>query len=263
MELGEEAWRFAEVLPRECEGRVVFEAGRECAARGRSLANPRNDATTLVDDMPDVPELVRNGPEAGPTLVLAHGAGAPMDSPFMETIATGVAQHGIGVVRFEFPYMARRRREGSRRPPDRVPVLLSCWREVVAAVGSPETTLIGGKSMGGRAASMICDESGVAGLVCLGYPFHPPGKPTSPTRIAHLADLRTPALFVQGERDRLGSREEVAEYPMASGIEVVWMPDGDHSLVPRVRSGHTEEQHLRDACDHIARFVQSAVRDPM
>ena len=118
------------------------------------------------------------------TLVLAHGAGAPMDSPFMEVMATRVAAAGWRVARFEFPYMARRREDGKRRPPDRESVLLQTWVTVIDALGA-EHLVVGGKSLGGRMASMVADEAQVRGLVCLGYPFHPPGRPER-TRTAHL-----------------------------------------------------------------------------
>src|SRR5438874_6080355 len=118
-----------------------------------------------------------DGPhEAEHTLVLAHGAGGAMDTPFLNVVARGVGERGIRVVRFEFPYMAARRTGGKRGAPDREPVLLEAWRAAVAAQGDPKKIAIGGKSMGGRMASMVADELGVAALVCFGYPFHPPGQ---------------------------------------------------------------------------------------
>jgi len=199
-------------------------------------------------------EFLSDGPEGGPLLLLAHGAGAPMDSPFMNRVSRGLAERGVWVRRFEFPYMRRRRRDGVRRGPDRAPVLLDTWREAVAAAGRHRPLFIGGKSMGGRIASMVADELEVDGLVCLGYPFHPPGRPER-LRAAHLARLATPALIVQGSRDRLGSREEVAGYRLAAGIRLVFLDDGDHSFKPRVRSGLTEEGQLAEAVSSVARFV--------
>ena len=201
-------------------------------------------------------DLLFDGPEeADHTVILAHGAGAPMDSEFMERMATLLAEENIRVVRFEFPYMAQRRETGKKKPPNSPKTLMSCWREVVAEVGDPDQLVIGGKSMGGRIASMVADDLGVRGLVCLGYPFHPPGQPTK-LRTAHLEDLKTPTLIVQGERDSFGKPEEVGEYPLSETIRVVWMPDGDHSLKPRKRSGHTEEENLRTAAEAIAGFVK-------
>ena len=149
-----------------------------------------------------------DGPARAPlTLVLAHGAGAPMDSPFMKIVAAGIAHGGFRVLRFEFPYM-HARRDGKRKPPDRGPVLEQTWREAIreaAGKAGPGAVVIGGKSMGGRIASMVADEAGVAGLVCLGYPFHPPGQPEK-LRVAHLEKLKTPALFLQGDARHVRNR---------------------------------------------------------
>jgi predicted alpha/beta-hydrolase family hydrolase len=199
--------------------------------------------------------MIFDGPAEGPTLVLAHGAGAPMDSPFLNTVATGLAAGGIRVVRFELPYMRRRRETGERRPPDREPVLRQAWLEAIAALGGGDRLVIGGKSLGGRMASLVADEARVSGLVCLGYPFHPPGQPEK-LRTAHLRDLRTPTLIVQGTRDPLGTREEVAGYDLSPAIRVVWLEDGDHSFKPRVSSRATERGHLAAAVAAVGEFVR-------
>ena len=198
--------------------------------------------------------MIFDGPAAGPKVALAHGAGAPMDSPFMNTIAAGLGAAGIRVARFEFPYMRRRRETGERRPPDREPALRQAWLEAIAALGGAERLVIGGKSMGGRMASLVADEAAVRGLVCLGYPFHPPGQPDR-LRTAHLKDLRTPTLIVQGTRDALGSREEVEGYDLSPAIRLVWLEDGDHSFKPRVSSGHKEKDHLTAAVAAVGEFV--------
>ena len=125
--------------------------------------------------------LIGGPAEAKLAIVLAHGAGAPMDSPFMNAIATGLAAGGFRVVRFEFPYMRARREGGKRGAPDREPLLLQAWRDAINDLGVGTPPVIGGKSLGGRTASMVADEMGVRGLVCLGYPFHPPGKPVGST----------------------------------------------------------------------------------
>ncbi len=204
---------------------------------------------------PEIPLLYSGPPQ--PQLVLAHGAGAPMDSEFMERMAVLLAERGIGVVRFEFPYMRRRREEGGKRPPDRQQVLLDHWRQVVNQVQTQRPLYIGGKSLGGRMASMVADELAVAGLVCLGYPFHPPRKPER-LRVEHLADLATPTRIYQGTRDALGNELEVREYTLSAAIELVWLADGDHDLKPRVRSGFSHQQHLVTVADHIAAFIQRA-----
>ena len=201
------------------------------------------------------PHFLLDGPK-GPTIALAHGAGAPMDSPFMDAVAAGLAEGGLRVARFELPYMRRRRESGERRPPDREPVLREAWLEAIAALGGGERLVIGGKSLGGRMASLVADEAGVRGLVCLGYPFHPPGQPDR-LRTKHLQDLRTPALFVQGTRDALGSREEVAGYGLSPAIRLEWLEDGDHSFKPRASSGRTETQNLAAAVAAVLRFVET------
>lgn len=199
--------------------------------------------------------LLSDGPEGSrPILVLAHGAGAGMDSPFMRDFAALVAAEGVRVVRFEFPYMAARR-TGARRPPDREPVLRRTWLEVIEALGGGSQVVIGGKSMGGRYASMVADEAKVRGLVCIGYPFHPTGHPEN-LRTAHLEGLRTPSLFVQGERDPFGTRDEVEGYTLSKRIRLLWMPDGDHSLKPRKASGFTYEQHMQTAAQAVVEFVR-------
>jgi predicted alpha/beta-hydrolase family hydrolase len=191
------------------------------------------------------------------TFAFTHGAGAPMDTPFMTFFAEGLAARGWRVVRFEFPYMARRRSGDRRPPPDRQPVLLETWRRVIEALGS-ERLVIGGKSMGGRMASLIADETGVAGLACLGYPFHPAGKPER-LRTEHLATLRTPCLICQGTRDALGSAEEVAGYHLSKAIRLHWAEDGDHDLKPRKASGRTAEQNWTETVDALDGFFRSLI----
>ena len=198
----------------------------------------------LFDGLPDSPV----------TIALAHGAGAPMDSPFMAAFAEGLAAHGLRVARFEFPYMARRRDDGRKRPPDRAPVLLDAWLAVISELG-PEHLVIGGKSMGGRIASMVADEAGVAGLVCLGYPFHAPGREADLIRLAHLEDLKTPALIAQGTRDALGNAGDVAGYALAPAIRIHWLEDGDHGFKPRKSSGLSEGQNWGEAIRAVAAFA--------
>ena len=204
--------------------------------------------------------LLIDGPkDAGITLVLAHGAGAAMDTPFMNVIAEGVAKTGTRVVRFEFPYMAARRTSGKRGAPNPPQVLMDSWRGVIAKLGDAHRLVIGGKSMGGRIASMVADEAGIAGLVCLGYPFHPPGNPAK-LRVKHLEDLRTPALILQGTRDSFGNREEIAKYRLSKKIRVAWVEDGDHSFKPRASSGRTEKQNLEYAIAEIRSFVSAQLQ---
>lgn len=197
-------------------------------------------------------ELRFDGPEEGPLFAFAHGAGAGMDSSFMLVMTAALTDQGIRVVRFEFPYMAARRDGKRTGAPDRQPVLEATWREVIAA--SKRDLVIGGKSLGGRIATHVAAESRVRGVVCFGYPFHPPGKPAT-LRTAHLRTIEKPVLILQGTRDPFGTSEEVPSYALAPSIRVEWLPDGDHSLKPRVRSGQTVMSNLERAADLAAAFI--------
>ena len=203
-------------------------------------------------------KIVFTGPEAAPlTVALAHGAGAPMDSPYMDAFAEGLAARGLRCVRFEFPYMAQRRDDGKKRPPNPARVLLATWREVIDEIGR-DNLVIGGKSMGGRMASMVAAEleaegNPVRGVVCLGYPFHPPGRPDK-LRTEHLETLATPTLICQGARDPFGTTEEVPAYPLSKAIRLEWLEDGDHGFKPRKASGRTEQQNWDAALDAIQAF---------
>lgn len=201
-------------------------------------------------------EFLFDGPTSAPaTLVVAHGAGAAMDSPFMEDMARGLASRGARVARFEFPYMAARRRAGAHRPPDREAVLLDTWRSVVADLGGGARVVAGGKSMGGRMASMVAAELAVKGLVCLGYPFHAPGRPDRP-RTAHLADVPVPGLIVQGTRDPFGTAADVDGYALSPSLRVHWLEDGDHDFRPRKSSGRTVAQNREEAIEAVIAFLR-------
>lgn len=208
--------------------------------------------------MIDVPPLafLEDGPaDARATLLFAHGAGAGMETTFMSAFAAGLAARGVRVVRFEFPYMRRQRASGGRRPPDRMPILEADFRAAIDALGVAAGSLaIGGKSMGGRAASLIADAAGVGRLLCLGYPFHPPARPQQ-LRVAHLKELRTPALIVQGSRDPFGTRAEVDTFELSKAIALHFIEDGDHSLEPTRKGGRTREECWQEAMSAIARFL--------
>lgn len=197
--------------------------------------------------------LIDGPPDAETTVALAHGAGLGFDAPFMNIIAVGLAEQGVRVVRFEFDYMAKRRHDGKRRPPDRMDRLMATWRDVIAEIET-DRLVLAGKSMGGRIASMIADEVGAIRLVCLGYPFHPAGKPDR-LRVDHLVALRTPTLILQGERDALGVKNEVEGYSLSDSIRIAWLPDGDHGFRPRKRSGRSETENLETAIAEMAAFV--------
>ncbi len=208
-------------------------------------------------------DLLNLGPGAAAArLLLGHGAGAPMTSPFLEELCQLLAQRGVATSRFEFAYMAARRTGGPRRPPPRIaaliPEFVAAIERLRASMRQDQRLWIGGKSMGGRAASLAADaefHSGhISGLVCLGYPFHPPKKPQA-LRTAHLETLACPALIVQGERDPFGGRAEVESLSLADTIEFAWLRDGDHDFKPRARSGETFSDNLFEAANAVAAFV--------
>lgn len=208
---------------------------------------------------------IDSGPQNAPyKLIIAHGAGAGITFLFLETITSLMVERGFAVTRFEFGYMAARRTGGPRRPPPRFEQLtqeyVSMLKSVSATKPAHQRLLIGGKSMGGRVASLIAqdafDAGAITGLFCLGYPFHPPGKPDL-LRTAHLETLTCPTLIVQGERDPFGNRQDVEGYPLSSKIKVHWAPDGDHDLGPRGHSGHVRKDNLAAAADAIAKFAHA------
>lgn len=204
--------------------------------------------------------LLIDGPDdAAWTLLLAHGAGAPMDSAFMAEMARLIAENGLRVLRIEFPYMAARREDGRRRPPPGAERLVDHFLEAAADAGGSARLLIGGKSLGGRVASLCADalysDGLCGGLVCLGYPFHPPGRPER-LRTAQLETLACPALICQGERDPFGGRTEAARFRLSPAIEIHWLADGDHDLRPRKASGRTAQDNWQEAADAVARFAE-------
>ena len=192
-------------------------------------------------------EFIFDGPENGPLFLFAHGAGADAESEFMRTIAKGLAEKGVRVARFNFPYMQQRLIDGKRRPPNRAPQLVEFYSDLIKELNQP--VYIGGKSMGGRIASMVAAQGDkelnklIKGVVCLGYPFHPVGKPEK-LRIEHLKDIEAPIFIAQGTRDKLGSYEEVNNYDLAKKIDFLWLEDGDHDFKPRVKSGITFMSHI-------------------
>lgn len=198
--------------------------------------------------------LVNTPEEHTITLLLAHGAGAGMDTDFMNGVAEGVSSHGVQVIRFEFPYMVKRRLEGKKSPPNRLPVLQSSFLEQIEAIEG--TVVIGGKSMGGRVATTILESStAIAGIV-LGYPFHPPGKPEK-LRIEHFAGITKPLLVLQGVRDPFGKQSEDPAKWLPESATLTWIPDGEHSFKPRKSSGRTLEDNIQFAVAQIVAFISA------
>lgn len=202
-------------------------------------------------------ELLVDGPAQAPlTLVLAHGAGAGMDHPFMTAIAQGIAAAGFRVVRFEFPYMAARRKDGRKRPPDREPASRESFKSAVQDAGA-RNIVLAGKSMGARIAAGLADELGARALICLGFPFHAPGKPVG-TRADALKHTKVPTLILQGSRDAFGTKAEVSRYRLSPTVRLHYLEDGDHSLKPRKASGRTQDQNIAAAVDAAVAFLAVA-----
>jgi hypothetical protein len=207
----------------------------------------------------------RDARRVNATLVLAHGAGAGQDSRFMVAFASGLASRGVDVLTFNFLYT-----EQHRRIPDRTEKLEACYRAVIAAARSDGlfgagTLLIGGKSMGGRMATHLAaaagsdaPASGINGLVLLGYPLHPPGRPEQ-LRAAHLAKIRVPMLCVQGARDTFGTPAELQ--PVLDGltadVTLHVVENGDHSLAPPKRGAVSVEQVHGELQDLIAGWIRA------
>lgn len=177
-----------------------------------------------------------------------------MDHAFMETMATGIADAGFRVARFEFPYMAKRREDTKKRPPDREPALRAKFVKVAETLNT-DKLVIGGKSMGGRIASMVADEVGARGLVCLGYPFHAPGRPER-VRADHLKTIAIPTLIVQGERDPFGTRDDIDGYALSPEVKLHFLMDGEHSFKPRKKSGRCEAENLSEAVAIVTAFMK-------
>jgi predicted alpha/beta-hydrolase family hydrolase len=217
------------------------------------------DALTIAGPSGDIPATVYETVQPHHTLVLAHGAGAGQKHPWMRARAGDIADRGVRVVTFDFPYIT-----AGRRVPDRPPLLLETWRHVVEHVDGrwPEVPLaIGGKSMGGRMATMLVAETDAPGAVracvALGYPLHPPGKPDQ-LRTAHLGAIRVPLLVIQGERDPFGGPDEIRrEFSAAgAGVEVVAIPHGGHGFEVRGKDARQAEV-MTGVADTVARWLDT------
>jgi uncharacterized protein len=197
------------------------------------------------------------------SLILAHGAGANQTSGFMVHFAGALAARGIETITFNFAYT-----EAGRRLPDRNDRLEACWRRVISAwrsgaiggSGERRKLAIGGKSMGGRIASQVAaaDPDGIAGLVLLGYPLHPPGRPDK-LRSKHLPAILAPMLFVQGSRDAFGTPDELAPVIKTLGApaRLCVVEGGDHSFKVAKKSGRSQDQVYEFILDEIAQWLRA------
>jgi len=196
---------------------------------------------------------------ASAALVVGHGAGAGQNSPFMVRTAEGLAARGIATATFDFPYMTAR-----RSVPDRPPVLEQAWRDAIQQARSElggVPLFIGGKSMGGRISSQVAaqGEEGLAGLVFLGYPLHPPGKPEQ-RRDAHLPAIAAPMLFVQGTRDAFGTADEIrALLPKLQRATLHEVAGGDHSFKVSGKGAPKPEVVLNQILDVVKGWMLERV----
>lgn len=210
----------------------------------------------LIDTPGGAVSVIVDGEGARDVLVLAHGAGAGMSHPFMQTVAERLAARDLTVVRFNFAYI-----EAGKKAPDRQVVLEDTYRGVVEQVRGelqPQRLFLGGKSMGGRIASYL-PASGVGcdGLVFLGYPLHPPGRPDR-IRDAHLYEVAVPLLFVEGTRDPfcpLATLEELRA-KLTAPSEVAVVEDGDHSFKVRKSSGRSTDEALDEVVGAVAAWIK-------
>lgn len=203
--------------------------------------------------------LIDGVPKKG-FLLLAHGAGMPMDHPFMNEFCLNAGALGLEVVRFEFPYMQGRRKTGKRALPNKMDVLTDCFEDVFRRVEARNSTaklpvFIAGKSLGGRVATLVADKLKVNAVFVIGYPFHPVKKPEK-LRTEHLQKIVTPVHIFQGDRDPFGTREEVEGYSLSASVNLYWLEDGDHDLKPRKKSGCTQQQHLRSVLQRISELIE-------
>ncbi|SDQ83316.1 alpha/beta fold hydrolase [Pseudovibrio sp. Tun.PSC04-5.I4] len=202
------------------------------------------------------------------TLILAHGAGAPMDANFMNRFADAAAQNGIAVARFEFGYMAKRRETGKKAPPPRADKLISEYQNVVQAIAEETEgpVLIGGKSMGGRVAAMLAGSESlparVVGIVCLGYPFHTSAKKElADWRFEPLQKSQRPILIAQGDRDQMGCQLDVEAVELPEFVRLHWLEDGNHDLAPRGASPATWKGNIEQAAKETAAFFGNLLKD--
>ncbi len=206
--------------------------------------------------MSNISTIIDGSDGATATVIFAHGAGADKSADFMAQVAQGLNRHKLNVVRFNFPYMDKRLLDGKRYPPNRMPKLIECLVEVVEQADKSLPIFLMGKSMGGRVSATFVEEESVAisGVICLGYPFHPQKQPEK-LRLEPLQQTTKPILIVQGERDALGSKSEIKDYQLSSLCQIQFLPDGDHNLKPRVKSGFTHQQHIDSAIAEAKRFI--------
>ena len=202
--------------------------------------------------------ILINGPkEAKNILLLAHGAGAPMDSIFMNTISDGLNNNGIITFRFEFPYMEKRR-SGKNTFPDKLDVLCDFYKKIYFNIkkANPDKNIwLGGKSMGGRVSTLISRSLDIKGVIVFGYPFHPINK-LDKLRLESLQLSGPPILIIQGTRDKFGTITEVKKYKIHKNNTIFWIKDGDHSYNTLKKSELSSKDAIVQAYNEASVFIK-------
>ena len=200
--------------------------------------------------------IINNASEPKARLLLAHGAGAGAQSEFMQQLAQQLAAHNIEVWRFNFAYMQRFIDSGKRSLPAKMPLLQQEFMQQLDKCPADLALFIGGKSMGGRVASLLSRHPGVEAVFAFGYPFHPPKKHS--WRTEHFAALACPLFIAQGERDAFGTKTELASMQWPK-VALHWLTDGDHDFKPRVKSGLTQQQLIAQAAQFCSRKIDEVL----
>jgi len=195
-------------------------------------------------------------------LLFAHGAGAGQQSPYMRQFVTSLASRGIQVACIDFPYMQQMQETGKRRPPPPIAQTLGQLAEWYSLLNGlfAEPLWVGGKSMGGRVATLLASQQRCPGVIVAGYPFHPTKAPEK-LRLDHWPAIECPVLILQGERDPFGTREEVEGYTLPANARLAWLKDGDHDFKPRRSSGLTQTVLIDEATQIAASFVRVQTQD--
>lgn len=202
-----------------------------------------------------MPEVIKSGADNAPIILFAHGAGAGMYSDFMEDVCQKLVALNLQVVRFEFDYMSKIRETGRKRPPERVPKLIEQFHQAIAQCNRPPSLLLG-KSMGGRVATMVGREVNIKSAA-LGYPFHAIGRTVQDDRIAHLLKAGANTKIFQGSIDNMGSFDEItAIEDSLKNTEIHWFEAANHDLKPRASAQGSQESYLHSACEEIRNWVQ-------
>ncbi|MBZ9612603.1 alpha/beta family hydrolase [Rheinheimera maricola] len=200
--------------------------------------------------------IIDKASEPKARLLLAHGAGAGAQCEFMQQLARQLAANNIEVWRFNFAYMQRFIDSGKRSLPDKMPLLQAGFMQHIDNCPADLALFIGGKSMGGRVASLLNSHPRVQAVFAFGYPFHPPKKHS--WRTEHFAALACPLFIAQGERDAFGSKAELTDKQWPA-VQICWLTDGDHDLKPRLKSGLTQQQLIAQAAQFCSRKIDEVL----